>query len=194
MNRPKKLIPALLASCIFACSFSGCAFRPPADPTPAMTISTAEIRTRMEKVAGVSSVETNINPSGFSKYAVINIYISTDNVALISAIQNYGAKLMFLNSSWISPDIISETFIWSDGDARSDGKAQAPREQVIAAVRGVKGVRVAPGLPGSAVFLDVTSKVFDGGLKASSIDLDDVPQILLKSAPVRTTKPTPPAS
>jgi hypothetical protein len=163
-------------------------------PTPhsgrANLLTESEIVARLDNLCGVASVETSIQPVGFTRFAIVTIYLETDSVEYISALQDYSAKLLYLNSTFRTPGALVQTFRWAR--AFGIGAAnQAPRAQILDAVKAKTGVEVTENAPGTAVRLVIDSSTFDGGLRASQIDVDDVPAILKSPPPPVTTSPTP---
>jgi hypothetical protein len=191
MNAHSKSAAPVILGTLSLFALVGCADtypRPHASDQNLLTES--EIIAKLDELSGVDSAETSIKPTGFTRFALVTIYIETDNIQVISTIQDYSAKLLYLNSTLPTPPLLIQKFRWARSFGQG-GSNQAPRVQITEAVKAKAGVSVTDNRPGTAVRLEIESSRFDGGLRATQIDVDDVPPILKLPPPPVTSSPTP---
>jgi hypothetical protein len=136
---------------------------------------------------GISSSRVRFQTTGFSPTAIVNVYLTTDDPARLSAIQDFTTRAVFTNTVMPRPGAILEVFSWSPsiGPGAED---QAPRAAIIAAIGSKEGVSITVDGPNTQVYANIDTTKFDGGLRSTTPPT--VPPLLTTAPPSITSPPS----
>lgn len=162
------------------------------DPAKTLTspdsgINATAIEKQLSGVAGLASSRVGFKTTGFDRRAVINLYVTTDDPARLSEIQDFATRSIFTNTILPRPAEILEIFAWSP-TLGSGAETQAPHAPIVAAIGSKAGVSINDMGPNTPVYATITSAKFDGGL--SVVTPPTLPASLTTPPPLITSPPT----
>jgi hypothetical protein len=180
------------SSIVMTITLSACMSSNAIDPTktrtsPGSVIDATAIEKQLSGIFGLASSRVGFKTTGFDRRAVINLYVTTDDPARLSQIQDFATRSIFTNSILPRPAEILEIFSWSP-TLGSGAENHAPHAAIVAAIGSKTGVSISDMGPNTPVYATITSAKFDGGL--SVVTPPTLPASLTTPPPLMTSPPT----
>lgn len=181
-----------ISSTILVSALCACASPVKPDPdtsshSPGPVVDASAIENQLVGIGGLASSQVSFQTTGFSRRAIINLFVTTDDPGRLSAIQDFATRSLFTNTVLPRPAEILEIFSWSP-TLGPGADNQSPRAAIVAAIGDKAGVSIRKMGPNAPVYAIIDTSKFDGGIRSTTPPA--VPSTLTTAPPPITSPPT----